>query len=324
MEKILVTGGAGYIGSHTCKILHQSGYHPIVYDNLSTGNKFALQWGDFEYGDIRDQNRLSDVLKMHQPKSIIHFAANAYVGESVRNPAKYYSNNVLGTQILLETMRSLDIRNIVFSSSCATYGIPNSMPVSESTPQNPINPYGRTKLIGEHMLREYVSAYDMSATALRYFNASGADLDGQIGEAHDPETHLIPLILEAVRGTIPPITVFGNDFPTHDGTCVRDYIHVNDLAMAHVLAIKKTKETKGFHFYNLGAQKGFSVMEIIQSVERITGKKVPYIMGGRRDGDPAELIADANKAINELGWNAKFSDIDTVVSSAWKWHQRDR
>ncbi len=319
---ILVTGGAGYIGAHACKALAAAGYTPITYDNLVYGHEQAVLWGPLERGDIQDRTRLDAVMKAHRPQAVIHFAAYAYVGESVADPGKYYRNNVAGTLTLLEAMRDHAIKQIVFSSTCATYGTPASLPISEETPQHPINPYGASKLMVERMLADFGVAHDLGWIALRYFNAAGADPATEIGEEHDPETHLIPLALDAAAGRRPALTVFGHDYDTPDGTCVRDYIHVTDLAQAHVLALKALENGVASQPINLGNGAGFTVREVIASVERVTGLKVPYVLGDRRAGDPPSLISDAARARNILGWNPQLAEIDQIIATAWAWHQR--
>ncbi len=324
MSNILVTGGAGYIGSHTCKALSEAGYTPIVFDNLCYGHKEAVKWGPLEEGDILDGEYLDQVFERYEPKAVIHFAAFAYVGESVEDPAKYYRNNAMGSLSLLEAMQRAGCDKIVFSSTCATYGVPDQMPITEGTPQNPINPYGRTKLFVEGMLNDMETAYGFKSAALRYFNACGGDPEGEIGEDHDPETHLIPNILRALTGDIPHLDLYGTDYPTPDGTCVRDYIHVNDLAEAHILALKHLLEDGDSLRLNLGVGKGFSVREIINAAERVTGETVAVKEGPRRAGDPAELIADASAIKRTLGFTPKFVDIDEIVRTAWNWHCRNK
>lgn len=320
-RNILVTGGAGYIGSHTCKVLAQHGYTPVTYDNLSRGNAHAVKYGPFEQGDIADAARLGAVIDQYAPEAVIHFAAHSFVGESVTDPAMYYQNNTVGTLSLLDTMRAKGMDKIVFSSTCATYGTPQRLPMDETTPQAPINPYGQSKLMIEHVLRDYAAAYGLSSVALRYFNAAGCDLDGEIGEEHDPETHLIPLMLEAAYTQDPAraLTVFGDDHPTPDGTCVRDYIHVLDLADAHVRALDLVAREPGFHALNLGTGTGYSIRELIEATRRVTNAAVPYAMGPRRAGDPPELVADPKLAFEKLGWVPQHSDVETILSSAWGW-----
>jgi UDP-arabinose 4-epimerase len=320
MSVILVTGGAGYIGSHTCKALAVAGYTPITYDNLVYGHEEAVKWGPFEKGDILDLGRLSEVISAYRPSAVVHFAAFAYVGESVVDPAKYYRNNVIGTLTLLEAMRAHDLAQIVFSSSCATYGIPESLPISEDAPQQPINPYGASKLMVERVLADYGAAYGLKAVALRYFNAAGADPDGEIGEDHNPETHLIPLVLDAAAGARPHVTVLGNDYDTPDGTCIRDYIHVTDIANAHVLALKKLETGGGQAAYNLGVGVGVSVAQVIAAAQKITGHAIPVVIGPRRAGDPPTLLADPGRAFAGLGWRPRFSTIDKIIETAWSWH----
>ncbi|MBB6097607.1 UDP-arabinose 4-epimerase [Deinobacterium chartae] len=322
--KILVTGGAGYIGSHACKALAAAGYTPVTFDNLEYGHEWATQWGPFEHGDLQDPERLREVLQIHRPAAVMHFAAYTYVGESVQEPGKYYRNNVGGTLNLLEAMRETGVKIMVFSSTCATYGPPERLPLTEDHPQRPISPYGRTKLVVEGMLGDFEAACGLRWAALRYFNASGADPEGQIGEDHDPETHLIPLILDAAAGLRPAITVFGEDYDTPDGTAIRDYIHVTDLADAHVLALKRLLEGGPSAAYNLGNGQGFSVREVIQAAERVTGRPIPVEVGPRRAGDPPRLVGDATKARNELGWTPRYADLEVILQTAWNWHTRHR
>lgn len=313
---VLVTGGAGYIGSHTCKQLHRDGFEPVVYDNLSTGNRQAVKWGRLVVGDVLDTPRLVSAMREVKPAAIIHFAASAYVGESVTEPAKYYSNNTGGMMALLDACRITGVSRIIFSSSCATYGIPDHCPINEATPQQPINPYGRTKLIGEQMLADYGAAYGLTYMALRYFNACGADPEGEIGEWHTPETHLIPRALMAAMGTIPALEVFGDDYPTHDGTCVRDYVHVSDLATAHVQALKHLLAGGESQRLNIGTGRGHSIREVLSAIHRVTGRKVPVVMRPRRPGDPPELVADPALAKSVLGFTAQYSDLDTIMQTA--------
>ena len=319
---VLVTGGAGYIGSHTCKSLRRAGYLPVVYDNFVHGNEWAVRWGPLERGDILDRGRLDEVFEKYMPDAVVHFAAFAYVGESVTCPRKYYRNNVVGSLTLLEAMRDHGTSDIVFSSTCATYGVPEAFPIPEQTEQRPINPYGASKLMVERILVDFGAAYATKSIILRYFNAAGADPDNEIGEDHDPETHLIPLVLDAASGRRKNVSVFGADYPTPDGTCVRDYIHVSDLAEAHVNALQALFARKRSEVYNLGNGRGFSVNEVINSVERVTGLEVPVVFGERRVGDPASLVSDASKAREELGWRPRITEIDEIVRTAWAWHQR--
>ncbi|MEK1853717.1 MAG: UDP-glucose 4-epimerase GalE [Phyllobacterium sp.] len=314
--KVLVAGGAGYIGSHTAKLLHLNGIEPIVFDNLVTGHRSSVRWGQFVHGDILDTSGLTRILMQYKPDAVVHFAASAYVGESVEDPAKYYRNNVAGTLSLLDACRHAEIDKIIFSSSCATYGIPDSLPITETTPQQPINPYGRTKLIAEQILQDYAVAYHLRYVALRYFNASGADPDGELGEWHDPETHLIPRALLAAGGTISHLAVFGDDYDTEDGTCIRDYIHVTDLARAHVLALQHLINGGDNLSVNLGTGHGSSIGEILSAIGRITKREVPVEMHPRRAGDPPALYADPAFARRALGFSPEYSDIDTIVRTA--------
>jgi UDP-arabinose 4-epimerase len=319
---VLVTGGAGYIGSHACKALSKAGYLPVTYDSLVYGHDWAVRWGPLEQGDILDRARLDEVIQRHRPEAVMHFAAFAYVGESVTDPGKYYRNNVTGALTLIEAMRDHGIARLVFSSSCATYGVPGCVPIREDSPQNPLNPYGASKLMVERMLRDFDTAHGLKSVSLRYFNAAGADPDGEIGEDHDPETHLIPLVLDAASGRKADITIFGSDYETSDGTCIRDYIHVTDLADAHVKALQALEREAASGPYNLGTGRGYSVREVIGSVERLTGLAVPVRGGDRRAGDPPALVSDASKALRELGWRPQFSGLEEIVRTAWAWHQR--
>ena len=319
---VLVTGGAGFIGSHACKALARAGYQPVAYDNLAYGHDWAVKWGPLERGDILDRARLDEVIETHRPEAVLHFAAFAYVGESVTDPGKYYRNNVGGSLTLLEAMRDHGLGRIVFSSTCATYGIPDTVPIGEDTPQRPINPYGASKLMVERMLNDFGAAHAIAWTALRYFNAAGADPDNQIGEDHDPETHLIPLLLDAASGRRGSVTVFGGDYATPDGTCVRDYIHVSDLAEAHVLALAALDRGGESGPYNLGNGRGFSVREVVAAVEAVTGLTVPVVMGPRRAGDPAALVGDAARARDSLGWRPRIGALEDIIRTAWAWHQR--
>jgi UDP-arabinose 4-epimerase len=321
-NSILVTGGAGYIGAHTCKALAKARYLPVAYDSLVHGHERAVKWGPLVRGDILDRRRVDWAIAEYRPVAIMHFAAFAYVGESVGDPGKYYRNNVAGSLTLLEAARDAGVRNFVFSSTCATYGTPASLPIVEATPQFPINSYGASKLMVERMLADFDSAHGIRSTALRYFNAAGGDQDGEIGEDHQPETHLIPLVLDAASGRRQNVTIFGTDYPTPDGTCLRDYVHVSDLADAHVLALRRLLTGAESGVFNLGNGQGFSVRQVVDTVERITGLKVPVKLGGRRPGDPAALVSDATRAHDVLGWRPRLSDLDEIVRTAWAWHQR--
>jgi len=319
---ILVTGGAGYIGSHACKALKAAGFTPITLDNMVYGHDWAVKWGPLVRGDILNRADLDPVFEEYSPAAVLHFAAFAYVGESVADPEKYYRNNVAGTLSLLSAMRRHDCKRIVFSSTCATYGAPERVPLTEDHPTRPMSPYGTTKLMIERMLKDFEAAYGFKYMALRYFNAAGADPDGEIGESHDPETHLIPLVIEAGLGHIPQVTIFGTDYPTPDGTAVRDYIHVADLADAHVLAVGKLLAGGASATYNLGTGTGNSVREVIQAVEKVSGRKVPVVEGPRRAGDSPGLYADSGAIIRALGWKPRFMDINAIVETAWRWHEK--
>ncbi|WP_270991464.1 UDP-glucose 4-epimerase GalE [Campylobacter upsaliensis] len=318
MKNILVVGGAGYIGSHTLKHLLDYGYNCIVIDNLIYGHKQAIdKRAQFIHADLLNYFSLIHVFKQQRIDAVVHFAAFAYVGESVENPAKYYQNNVIGTINLLNAMLENNVKNIVFSSTCATYGEPQYVPIDEKHPQNPINAYGRTKLMIEQVFADYAKAYGLRHISLRYFNAAGASNEGVIGESHEPETHLIPLVLKAIRGEIPVINVFGSDYETEDGTCIRDYIHVEDLALAHRLALENLYKYNGC--INLGTGIGTSVKEIIKAAEEVSDKKCPIKYAPRRAGDPAKLYADNKKAKEILGWEIKYKDIKDIIQSAWNW-----
>lgn len=317
---VLVTGGAGYIGSHACQALRNSGFNPVVYDNLSRGNRWAVKWGPLEEGDILDRRKLDYVFKKYKPTAVFHFAALAYVGESIKNPDLYYENNVLGSYELLQAMKQNGVKKFIFSSTCATYGIPQTLPITESHLQNPINPYGHTKLLVEQMLRFFDTAYELKSIVLRYFNAAGADPAGEIGEHHSPETHVIPLLLDSAFDPKVPFVINGVNHDTEDGTCVRDYIHVTDLAHAHVLALRKLLREPISESYNLGNGLGFSVKQLIQEAESISGRSINAVVGDRRAGDPAILVGSAAKAIEELQWKPRYADIATILQTAYRWH----
>jgi UDP-glucose 4-epimerase len=318
---VLVTGGAGYIGSHAVKMLVERGYDVVVIDNLSQGHRAAIHADASFYNvDIANTDVVVDILRHHDVSDVMHFAAFSYVGESVHDPLKYYSNNTGGTTKLLQALDGAAVKRFVFSSTCATYGEPDTLPISEETPQRPINPYGWSKLFVEQILRDKAAADEEFAfTALRYFNVAGSALDGSIGEDHNPETHIIPLVLETALGEREQITVFGTDYDTPDGTCIRDYIHVQDLCEAHILAMESQR--RGPRYYNLGIGHGYSVKDVIESAKRVTGREIPIEYGQRRAGDPPTLFANADKIRNELGWEPKLTDLDTAVDSAWKWMQ---
>ena len=323
MKNILVIGGAGYIGSHTVKMLAEKGYNPVVFDNLSKGHKEAIEGFPFEQGDLGDKTRLSEVFKKYAIEAVMHFAAFIEVGESVKEPSKYYHNNVAQVLNLLDAMVENKISYFVFSSTAATFGEPVRSKIDETHPQIPINPYGNTKLMVEKMLADFDTAYGLKSTALRYFNASGADDSGLIGESHNPETHLIPLVLQAAAGKRPSIKVFGTDYPTPDGTCIRDYVHVNDLAHAHILALEKMCKDKQSERFNLGSGSGFSVAELIREAKKITGIDFKVEIASRRAGDPAVLVADSTKAQQVLGWKPTYS-LTRIIQTAWNWEQHRR
>jgi UDP-glucose-4-epimerase GalE len=318
--RILVTGGAGYIGSHAVKLFLARGHDVWVYDNLSMGHRAAVPADRLIVGDLAEQPRLDQALVEHRIEAVVHFAAFSFVGESVKEPAKYYQNNLVNTLMLLEALRRHRIGRFVFSSTCATYGIPQTVPMTEDLPQRPINPYGNTKLAIETALADYAAAYGWGYAALRYFNAAGAAPDGSIGEDHDPETHLIPLVLQALMGQRPAIEVFGSDYPTPDGTCIRDYIHVDDLADAHLLALEALGPGKQLR-YNLGTGRGYSVREVIRVAEEVTGKPVPVKHGPRRPGDPPALVAASDKVQRELGWKPRYTELRPIIETAWNWHR---
>lgn len=314
--KVLVTGGAGFIGSHACLQLVEAGYVPVVVDNLRTGHADAVKWGPFEQLDIRDSGAIAAVLKKYGCQTVIHFAAAAYVGESVANPGLYYDNNVGGMIALLKAMQEVGVKNLVFSSSCATYGIPHQQPICEDTPQHPISPYGRTKLVCEDMIRDHAASWGLRYCMLRYFNACGADPTGRLSERHSPETHIIPLALMAAAKTHPPLRIFGTDYETPDGTCIRDYIHVTDLAQAHVLATQHLRQGGDCVSVNLGTGKGHSILEIIATIKEITGYKTPWVPAMRRAGDPPALVADTTKALQVLEFRPRHSDLRTILRHA--------
>lgn len=316
---VLICGGAGYIGSHINKLLSQKGYETIVYDNLIYGHREAVKWGKFIEADLADKVSLEKVFSENKIDAVFHFAAFAYVGESIKEPAKYYFNNVCNTINLLDMMRKYECNKIIFSSTCATYGIPEKLPITEEMPQAPINPYGATKLMVERIFKDYAKAYGLKYAALRYFNAAGADPDAEIGEAHDPETHIIPLVIDAAYGKRPDIKVFGSDYPTRDGTCIRDYIHVTDLAQAHLLALEYLDNGGKSDFFNLGNENGTSVLEVINSVKKVTGKNIKVILTDRREGDPPVLVGSSKKAQSILGWKPQFADIDVITTHAVNW-----
>lgn len=319
---VLVVGGAGYIGSHCVRLLTAAGHRPVVLDNLVFGHRAAVAPEiAFHQFDLGDEEKLAALFAAERIDVVMHFAAFAYVGESVTDPLKYYFNNCVATLHLLRAMLKAGIRRFVFSSTCATYGVPKKLPIVESSPQAPINPYGQTKLDIEQTLKALAVAHGMSFAAFRYFNAAGAAEDGTIGEDHKPETHLIPLAIDAATGRVPALKLFGTDYPTPDGTCLRDYVHVDDLARAHIAVFPKLESPGAAHFFNLGSGRPYSVREVINAVEKVTGLNVPVIESPRRAGDPPALYADSSKARSELGWAIKFDSIESIVATAWRWHE---
>jgi len=324
-QTILVTGGAGYIGSHAVWALQQAGYQVLILDNLVYGHRDLVEKvlkTPLIEGSTLDKGLLKRIFTDHDISAVMHFSAYAYVGESVTNPSKYYENNVMGTLSLLDAMVEAEVKNFVFSSTCATYGVPQELPIPENHPQNPINPYGATKLMVERILTDYDKAYDLKSVCFRYFNAAGAHPEGFLGEDHNPETHLIPLVLQTALGKRQAIYIFGTDYPTPDGTCVRDYIHVSDLADAHILGLEYLLNGGESAKFNLGNGNGFSVRQVIDAAGRVTGQTIPVIEAERRPGDPPELVGGSQRAKEILGWDPKYSDIDTILAHAWRWHQK--
>ncbi|MEF3279917.1 MAG: UDP-glucose 4-epimerase GalE [Elusimicrobiota bacterium] len=320
---ILITGGAGYIGSQVNKILNEKGYETIVIDNLTYGHREFVKWGKFYEVDLNNRNDIDKIFKENKIKAVMHFAAYTYVGESVKDPSKYYNNNLINTINLLDAMVKNKVNKFIFSSTCATYGIPFEIPITENHPQNPINPYGKTKLMIEKILDDYEKAYGLKYINLRYFNAAGADPAAEIGEWHIPETHLIPLAIYNALRITDKIIVFGNDYPTKDGSCIRDYIHVYDLAMAHLLALEYLFENNKSDAFNLGNGQGFSVIEVLKSIEKISSKKLNIVYGDRREGDPAVLVGSSDKIKKILNWSPKFCDLDIIVKTALNWHKKN-
>jgi UDP-glucose-4-epimerase GalE len=316
---ILVTGGAGYVGSHTCLELAKEGYLPITIDNLSTGFAHNVKWGPLVEGDVHDNKLIVKIIKLYNIQAVIHFAGSAYVGESVKVPRKYYENNTVGTLSLLNSLIETGLTNIVFSSTCSVYGLADDCPITEETPLNPINPYGESKYFIEKILRSYQFAYGLNSISLRYFNAAGSDPDGNLGEEHNPETHLIPLALRACLEPERQLSIFGNNYTTPDGSAIRDYVHVKDLATAHIGAIKYITQKKGSHILNLGTGKGHSVLEIVKHAENITKRECHYVISDRRPGDPPELVANPQKAFEILKWKPNYSDIENIISTSWNW-----
>jgi len=319
---ILVVGGAGYVGSHTNKLLNNKGYQTIVFDNLSCGHREFVKWGEFILGDLSNREQIRDSFKKYQIEAVMHFSAYASVEESITHPSKYYNNNVINTISLLDIMREFGTNFLIFSSSCAIYGEPKEIPIKETHPKNPINPYGKSKFLIEEILKDYDKAYGLKYISLRYFNAAGADPEGEIGEKHNPETHLIPRTIFAALGEKENIKIFGTDYPTKDKTCIRDYIHVTDLADAHIKALEYLKKNQKSDIFNLGNGSGYSVKEVIETVKKVSKKDFKIVEAERREGDPPVLIADSQKAKEVLGWDTQYPDIGTIVNTAWEWHSK--
>ncbi|MBF8271433.1 MAG: galE [Magnetococcales bacterium] len=316
---VLVTGGAGYIGSHACQALARAGYFPVVYDDLSNGHRSAVRWGPLEVGNVGDRARLDAVFQAYRPQAVMHFAAFIEAGESVTDPGKYYRNNTCNALTLLGAMRENHVEQLIFSSTAAVYGVPQEIPISESHPLDPINPYGASKRMVERFLSDFAHAHGIRYIALRYFNAAGADPAGATGEDHHPETHLIPLVLQTALGIRPHVTLYGSDYDTPDGSCIRDYVHVSDLVDAHILALKALADDRAGQAYNLGNGLGFSVLEVIDCARKVTGREIRVEQGPRREGDPSRLVADASKARKVLGWNPVYADLPNIMETAWKW-----
>lgn len=321
---ILIAGGAGYIGSHANKLFNQRGYETVVFDNLVYGHRSFVRWGDFVLGDLADRDQLRFCFRQYSIEAVMHFCAFAYVGESVTDPAKYYRNNVVNALNLLDTMREFHVPYLIFSSTCSTYGMPQRIPLTEDHPQSPVNPYGWSKFMIEQILKDYNNAYGIKYVSLRYFNAAGADPDADIGERHDPETHLIPLVLDVAAGKRPDVKIFGTDYDTPDGTCIRDYVHVTDLADAHILALNYLRGGGPSDSFNLGNGNGFSVREVIRTAEKVTGCAIKYVETDRRAGDPPVLIGSARKAMEILPWRPRCADLPVIIQTAWRWHQKER
>jgi UDP-glucose 4-epimerase len=321
MTNVLVTGGAGYIGSHACKALKAAGYTPVTYDNLVTGWKDAVKFGPFEQGDLSDRARLDEVFATYQPVAVMHFAALSQVGEAMSEPGRYWRNNVEGSLTLIEAATAAGCLNFVFSSTCATYGEHDNVVLDESTPQEPLNAYGASKRAVENILRDFEAAKGLRHVIFRYFNVAGADPEGEVGEHHRPETHLIPVMLEAIDGTRPALSIHGTDYDTPDGTCIRDYVHVCDLVDAHVLGLKWLTDGKGSRVFNLGTGKGFSVREVIDTSRSVTNREVPHSEGPRRAGDATKLVSGSTRAAAELGWEPSRSTMPQMIADAWRWHQ---
>ncbi|MBD3764079.1 MAG: UDP-glucose 4-epimerase GalE [Rhodobacterales bacterium] len=321
MDRVLVTGGAGYIGSHACKALARAGFVPVAFDNLSTGWAAAAKYGPLVVGDLMDRAAIDAAMAEHRPVAVMHFAALSLVGESMRDPGRYWRVNVTGALNLIEAALAAGCRNMVFSSTCATYGDQDGVMLDEDTPQAPINAYGGSKRAIEDMLRDFGASHGLNHVIFRYFNVAGADPEGEIGEQHEPETHLIPLMLDAVAGRRPALTVFGTDYPTPDGTCIRDYVHVWDLVQAHVLGLRWLLDGRDSRVFNLGTGRGFSVREVIEASRAVTNREVPVVMGDRRPGDAVQLVSGSRRAIEELGWEPAHSTLAQMIGDAWAWHQ---
>lgn len=318
MANILVTGGAGYIGSHTCRALAAAGLIPITFDNLSRGHADFVRWGPLVVGDILDLATLDDVIKRYRPTAVIHFAALAYVGESAADPLSYYRNNACGIVNVLYAMLKNDVDRLVFSSSCTTYGLPDTLPISETAPQRPISPYGRSKYFCEQIIKDVAAAHNIRYGIFRYFNAAGADSSGDLPERHHPETHLIPLAVDAALGSGPPLQILGSDYPTADGTCDRDYVHVSDLATAHVKAVQHLEMAQSTFELNLGTGRAYSVLQVVSAIERVTGKAVPVVWAARRPGDPPALLSDPTQAQRQLKFEPQYSNLDTIIETTWR------
>jgi len=321
VTNVLVTGGAGYIGSHACKVLRAAGFVPVTYDNLSTGWQDAVKFGPFEQGDLLDRARLDEVFAKYQPVAVMHFAAFSQVGEAMREPGKYWRNNVVGSLTLIEAAVAAGCLNFVFSSTCATYGDQDGVVLDENSQQMPLNAYGASKRAIEDILVDFGASDGLKSVIFRYFNVAGADPEGEVGEFHQPETHLIPLMLDAIDGKRPALTVFGTDYPTPDGTCIRDYVHVMDLVDAHVLGVKWLQEGKESRVFNLGTGTGFSVREVIRHSKTVTNREVPFNEGARRPGDAVKLVSGSTRAGAELGWQPERSTLEVMIADAWRWHQ---
>ena len=323
-DAVIVTGGAGYIGSHTCKALSTAGFMPVTYDSLVRGHEWSVRWGPLERGDVADRDTLAALFQHYRPVAVVHFAGLIYVGESVKEPLLYYRQNVGGTLALLEAMQAAEVRHLVFSSSAAVYGVPAQVPISEDADLRPINPYGASKHMAERLVADAAAAWPLNWTALRYFNAAGADPDGELGEAHDPEPHLVPRALAAAAGDLPQFEIFGDDYHTPDGTCIRDYVHVTDLADAHVAALQYLLDGNASRAINVGTGRGYSVREVVDTVKRVTGRDFACPIGQRREGDPARLVADVDRAVGLLGLQCRYPALADIVAHAWSWYQKRR